>query len=85
MKRKVTMLFLLAVGILGILILSGCEYTNKQVPCVAENYINGYHNMYYEWVSPDGVHYWIMTCGNRAGLAPRYDRDGRIVVDEVGK
>ena len=30
-----------------------------------------------EWVSPDGVHYWIL---NNQGVAPRYDSNGMLVI-----
>lgn len=34
-----------------------------------------------EWVSPDGVHYWFRQEGN-SFLAPRYDHDGNLVIEE---
>lgn len=36
-----------------------------------------------EWVSPDGVHYWYRNMGQQAMLAPRYDSEGNLVIDEV--
>lgn len=33
---------------------------------------------YIEWISPDGVHYWDLY--NQ--LAPRYDHDGNLVIEE---
>lgn len=38
-----------------------------------------------EWVSPDGVHYWYQQSGYHAMLAPRYDRNGKLVIDGVIK
>ena len=34
-----------------------------------------------EWVSPDGVHYWIFSEGYGGFMAPRYDEDGILVID----
>ena len=35
-----------------------------------------------EWVSPDGVHYW-MYCDNYCrGLTPRYDNEGNLVIEK---
>lgn len=39
----------------------------------------------YEWVSPDGVHYWIYHAGYSGGMSPRYGSDGCIMIDEVSK
>lgn len=36
-----------------------------------------------EWVSPDGVHYWYQQAGYHAMLAPRYDKNGNLVIDKV--
>lgn len=35
-----------------------------------------------EWISPDGVHYWYQREGYHAMLAPRYDKNGNLVIDE---
>ena len=35
----------------------------------------------YEWISPDGVHYWICSYADRFGIAPRYDSNGQLVID----
>lgn len=32
-----------------------------------------------EWVSSDGVHYWI----SGYKMAPRYDNNGNLVIDEL--
>lgn len=34
-----------------------------------------------EWVSPDGVHYWVYSRSNKCGITPRYDASGELVVD----
>lgn len=36
-----------------------------------------------EWISPDGVHYWLQKTTYQAMLAPRYDAEGNLVIDEV--
>lgn len=35
-----------------------------------------------EWVSPDGVHYWMCDSSRKNALAPRYDHDGNLVIDK---
>lgn len=35
-----------------------------------------------EWISPDGVHYWYQQAGYHAMLAPRYDAEGNLVIEE---
>ena len=40
-----------------------------------------YENMD-EWISPDGVHYWRQTVGYKGFMAPRYDHDGRLVIED---
>lgn len=37
----------------------------------------------YEWISPDGVHYWIMNGNYRYGITPRYDNNGNLVIDNL--
>lgn len=34
----------------------------------------------FEWVSPDGVHYWVYHGGYTYGIAPRYDCNGDLVI-----
>lgn len=38
-----------------------------------------------EWVSPDGVHYWVIAHSNEYGrlCAPRYDNNGNLVIDDL--
>lgn len=38
-----------------------------------------------EWISPDGVHYWYQQQGYHAMLAPRYDSNGNLVIDNQGE
>lgn len=35
-----------------------------------------------EWISPDGVHYWIRETGTAGYMAVRYDSDGNIIIDK---
>lgn len=41
------------------------------------------HNEYMnEWISPDGVHYWMHEGANGLSyMAPRYNHDGNLVID----
>lgn len=57
--------------------------------CLADksdkDYLNEIHSddvTVTEWISPDGVHYWFQREGNREMLAPRYDHDGNLVIDQ---
>ena len=34
-----------------------------------------------EWISPDGVHYWRDDIGKNGCMAPRYDHEGNLVID----
>lgn len=36
----------------------------------------------YEWVSPDGVHYWVFNSYHQYGIAPRIDRNGNYIIDK---
>ena len=36
-----------------------------------------------EWVSPDGVHYWMYNNTYQFGMSPRYDSNGNLVIDRV--
>lgn len=54
--------------------------------CACGNTQKHYDNMMNEWVSPDGVHYWAYKGeGNHDFLAPRYDNDGKLVIDRAAK
>lgn len=39
----------------------------------------------YEWISPDGVHYWIINSYYEYGIAPRYDSNGNLIISEVAE
>ena len=48
---------------------------------------NSYHTnnsspQMFEWISPDGVHYWVYDGAAQYGMAPRYDNNGNLVIDE---
>lgn len=34
-----------------------------------------------EWVSPDGVHYWMRNGTYALTITPRYDNDGNLVIE----
>lgn len=57
--------------LLVMILCSGCVTTEEQIEMGAIGY-------YGEWISPDGVHYWISDCK----MAPRYDSDGNLVIDK---
>lgn len=56
------------------------------VSCSGDNIVSGTHAVK-EWVSPDGVHYWVShynhLWGNFFGMAPRYDSSGNLVISEA--
>jgi len=35
-----------------------------------------------EWISPDGVHYWVYGSGYGCSIAPRFDNNGNLVIDK---
>lgn len=53
--------------------LTGCADINQGIlnDATARSY-------YGEWISPDGVHYWIRN----GAMAPRYDSNGKLVMEE---
>lgn len=78
MKNKILIMLLASLCILA----SGCE-TNDTLQLTEFNAMADQYGTY-EWVSPDGVHYWVV-CGNyRYGIAPRYDNDGNLIIDKKG-
>ena len=72
-KQKI---IILAVAIL--LLLTGCENKNKEYRDMPNSLIEP---MLKEWVSPDGVHYWMYCDDYCRGLAPRYDNKGNLVIE----
>ena len=67
MKKLIVVLLLIAV----LLTLCSCDSKGVKLYQYGMN----------EWVSPDGVHYWIYHKGNGLGLAPRYDKNGELIID----
>lgn len=60
--------------IVAIVFISGLQKINHQ------NIENGKNDVV-EWVSPDGVHYWVYSGGYQYGIAPRFDNNGNLVID----
>ena len=72
-KQKIT---ILAVTVL--LLLTGCKDNNQEYHDMPNSLIEP---MLKEWVSPDGVHYWMYTDDYCRGLTPRYDNKGNLVIE----
>ena len=73
MKSKI---IILVASIL--LLLTGCEDNNQEY----RDMPNGVTTpMLKEWVSPDGVHYWMYRDAYCDGLTPRYDNKGNLVIE----
>lgn len=55
--------------------------------CACSVLDNADEDHFFEWVSPDGVHYWLWEppFSNKGGIAPRYDSNGQLIIDEVRK
>lgn len=65
-------------------LLTGCEKTDN---CIQNGVQYNDGNLaksikFNEWVSPDGVHYWISIKGKISMMAPRYDKNGNLVIDK---
>ena len=69
-KQKI---IILAVTVL--LLLTGCKDNNQEY-CDMPNSV--LEPMLKEWVSPDGVHYWLYRDDYCSGLTPRYDNKGKL-------
>lgn len=85
MKRKI--LTLLFITIILTSCLTGCadKYGVDENPNILKTNANAEVGPYYgtyEWVSPDGVHYWVFDSNYRYGIAPRYDSKGKLVIDK---
>lgn len=80
MKKKLTILLAIALTML-----SGCKPTSDYKQ--SEVMMTTTTGMQYigEWISPDGVHYWILDSGSRLGVAPRYDSNGDLVISTKGE
>lgn len=61
------------ISILCTLFLSGCS---------KEQYIERDDTDFYEWISPDGVHYWSYHTVQCGMLAPRYNSEGKLVISK---
>ena len=70
MRKKIAIIALAGTLLFG---LTGCapgggEYVRN----------SGYMD---EWISPDGVHYWRDDVGKNGCMAPRYDHEGNLVIE----
>ena len=61
-----------------LLLLTGCEDNNQEYRDMPSSLIGP---MLKEWVSPDGVHYWMYCDDYCRGLTPRYDNKGNLVIE----
>lgn len=78
MKKKVFILLSIM-----ILLLSGCTDTSNYTAFENEDFdITKAPQGVSEWISPDGVHYWIHKGRYNYGMAPRYDSNGNLVVNK---
>lgn len=46
---------------------------------------NSEDKQFAEWISPDGVHYWVREAGHQGYMAPRYDSEGNLIIDKIGE
>lgn len=76
-KKKLVAIGLGAMLCLG---MTGCQSNSQIIDTSADANVNDYGT--YEWVSPDGVHYWVYCGYYRYGIAPRYDSNGELVIDK---
>ena len=63
-----------------LLLLTGCEDNNQEYRDMPNSVIEP---MLSEWVSPDGVHYWMYRDAYCSGITPRYDNEGNLVIEEL--
>ena len=61
-----------------LLLLTGCNDNNQEYRDMPNSLIIP---MVKEWVSPDGVHYWMYRDDYCSGLTPRYDSNGNLVIE----
>lgn len=82
MKKKILIMMLTSLCVFA----SGCK-TNDTIHRTEADASGFSLNNYgtYEWVSPDGVHYWVVVDNSRYGIAPRYDSDGNLIIDKEKK
>lgn len=62
-------------------ILTGCAKENDSIVKTNAN-ANFDEIGTHEWISPDGVHYWVVINYQQYGIAPRYDNHGKLVIDK---
>ena len=63
-----------------LLLLTGCQDNNQEYRDMPNSVIEP---MLSEWVSPDGVHYWMYRDAYCSGITPRYDNKGNLVIEEL--
>lgn len=78
MSKRITLLSIL---ITVMLFTCGCGSVSDTTRKEVNNYLPSDYGTY-DWISPDGVHYWIYSGAYRYGIAPRYDKNGNLVVEE---
>lgn len=71
LEGKMKKMLLAAMLCLALLMLTACGQTSISLTT----------GIITDWVSPDGVHYWI-SVDQRGAMAPRYGEDGRLVIDK---
>lgn len=87
MKKRY--LYITATILSTTLLLTGCGNSNESLHHTYANVMRNNSLPYepdygtYEWVSPDGVHYWVVIEKDRYGIAPRYNNKGNLVIDEI--
>ena len=75
-KQKI---IILAVTVL--LLFTGCKDNNDNNQEYCDMPDSLIEPMLKEWVSPDGVHYWMYCDDYCRGLTPRYDNRGNLVIE----
>ena len=73
-KQKI---IILAIAVL--LLLTGCKDNNQEYCDIPNSLLTT--PILKEWVSPDGVHYWMYRDDYCEGLTPRYDNKGNLVIE----
>lgn len=68
MKKALVVLMLITL----LTVLCSCDYKLIGTPGIGD---------VEEWISPDGVHYWMRNGTHSLTLTPRYDNDGNLVIE----
>lgn len=79
MKKKI---LIAALCLCSLFTLCGCGNSGNITETNVYALIDGCDADFYEWISPDGVHYWISIGLYRMSMAPRYDKSGNLVIDK---